>query len=224
MKTIALICTLMLVMSLAHKPSFAQQGATDTSSCAAHLNTSSKPPTLGDLLSCLAEMQREIDEVRRQMPEAGLPKASVEKLIQTQTTGLASKQQVDDLLVEIRKEIPEAGLPKGAVVAFDRPGVCPTGWTNMGKKWRGRVLVAAMTDANDTYGFGKTGGARKHQHTISGATGDAFAKPDGWKVDHGRDGAPQAAGLAHSHTTVSGTALRVAHMPPYIALYFCKKD
>ena len=37
MKRIALICTLMLVMSLAHKPSFAQQGATDTSSCAAHL-------------------------------------------------------------------------------------------------------------------------------------------------------------------------------------------
>ncbi|MCE8510077.1 hypothetical protein KBY28_16620 [Ruegeria pomeroyi] len=77
------------------------------------------------------------------------------------------------------------GVPNGAVIAYDLPEGCPPGWSNLGNKWKGRMIVAAIEDANDTYGFGKSSGRATHTLTLAelpghrhvGVTSSANAVP-----------------------------------------------
>ena len=63
MRKVSQLCASLIAIGLLHNSVLAQQGASVASSCAAHMNTLTKEPSLGDLLSCLAEMQRAIDEL-----------------------------------------------------------------------------------------------------------------------------------------------------------------
>ena len=75
MKPCLSLCAALFLMSTLQTPATAQIGATDTSSCVAHLNTSQKEPMLGDLLNCLAEMQRDITTLRNELKQRQTPTA-----------------------------------------------------------------------------------------------------------------------------------------------------
>lgn len=155
-------------------------------------------------------------------------------------------------------------LPTGAVVAFDQPGGCPKGWVDIGEKWPGRVLVAAISNTESPYGFGKDGGKERvsleasnlpsHRHTGTTANakivGDFAITPEpgnlsaqnhavGFKnespttrynnYDDRTDNNADFPMRAHIHSfTAESTDDQIgkAHenMPPFIALYFCKKE
>ena len=134
-----------------------------------------------------------------------------------------------------------SAVPAEAVVAFDRPQGCPGGWTDMGPQWRGLTTVVAVSDTNDAYGFRRTGGEPevtlsvdempRHSHSFTGTP----IRAGGWggNVTH-----PVGVGDHVTHLTYvpsgtighaggdPGTGQTNPHnnMPPYIALYYCKKD
>lgn len=198
----------------------AQSGATVQTSCAAHLNTSpGDSVTLGAVLNCLAEMQRTIDRLK-----------------------------------DARADAIPVSIPEGAVVAFDRPGRCPSGWSNFDEA-TSRVIVGAYFDrgaavveapTEDENGeklsarhYRMWGGEEnheltvpempKHQHVVEGlrtlgpATGDrnsdiptaVLTETKGW---HG------VYSDAKTTNDVPETGHPHNNMPPYIALYFCKKE
>ena len=122
-------------------------------------------------------------------------------------------------------------IPAGAVIAFDRPGGCPKpGWKDMGPAWRGRALVAGVRDANDTYGFGREGGAETHRLTDDEMPRHAHKFTFGTQGGSGapvhptykRDG--PYTGKSTTEVTFAGASKPHNNMPPYIALYFCKKE
>lgn len=126
----------------------------------------------------------------------------------------------------------DAFLPLGAVVAFDRPNGCPSGWVNMGGPWRGRSIVGATSDANSPYGFGKMGGAETHQLSTSEMPRHSHAVPFVPEVSNLSGGSyPVMSDLRHGSsargnapTTTAGAGAPHNNMPPYIALYLCKKE
>ena len=222
---------------------FAQSGATDTSSCAAHLNTSENP-TVGAVLNCLAEMQRDIDDLTAQLNES------------------ESNEQADDI----------QGIPSGAVVAFTQPCSDDSGWTPYAQA-TGRFMIGAGQDTHRAFRQWDqqlpTGGNQKVDlplydveaiggevhHTVSleempahnhgGVTGPnsgsaiLLGAGGGFDMIYG-DWAKNLATIAdgsgarriavrnedtnHNHS-VSNNGSTEPHnnMPPYIALYFCKK-
>ncbi len=116
-------------------------------------------------------------------------------------------------------------IPAGFVAAFDRPAGCPTGWVDLGSELRGRTIVGAVRGSNDTYGFRRTGGSEthtltkdempNHQHSMGvfirgegGGSGYSYTRPA-----NGHGDPTSAAGGGQPHN----------NMPPYIALYICKK-
>lgn len=123
-------------------------------------------------------------------------------------------------------------VPVGAVVAFDEPRGCPEGWRDMGPSWGGSTLVAAVRDANNTFGFRRTGGARTHSLTMremprhSHRTDHALSGTSlQWWDSSKRHPVPvSAARSASRFDFVQGGGEPHNNMPPYIALYFCKKE
>jgi hypothetical protein len=135
--------------------------------------------------------------------------------------------------------------PAGAVMAFDLKEGCPTGWSPYTKAW-GRFLVGAMADKDrnqipggfirDSRGvnlspraFGEPGGEEmhlltepempKHSHqqvwgqgngTLGSAEGESVRRFPGRALDQ--------------NTLDKGGDTAHNNMPPYIALYFCKKE
>lgn len=128
-------------------------------------------------------------------------------------------------------QLSSAQVPAGAVIAFDREDGCPSGWRDMGKDWRGRMIVAAASSENDTYSFGRTGGAEvhvltedempKHEHAIGALSGTEFPwfGPSNSHPIPTNDAPP-----GQSFDWSSGEGHPHNNMPPYIALYFCKKE
>ena len=124
-----------------------------------------------------------------------------------------------------------ADLPVGAVLILDSATGCPSGWKDMGTNWRGRSVVAAVRNANDIYAFGRTGGAEKH--TLTGAEipshhHNLSLNTKSYKFDqfgskfirfNVTTGGKTAAGQSKDETAKPHN-----NMPPYIALYFCKKE
>jgi len=238
-------------------------------SCAAQLGST---PKVSEIIDCLKTQETELQRlrgslarIRAEIPEAGLPKADVEQLIQTQTTGLASKKQVD----ELRAEIPKAGLlkadveqliqtqttglaskkqvmPKGAVVAFDLANGCPDDTWSPISDFEGRVIVGAHKDRAAEFGYRAIGGEERvtlsernippHQHVLP--IHDGGGPPGfGWTQAQNSDGrnvlSVQLGSLGegrHNPLTLSAPQQRsqeptaFTNMPPYIALYFCKKN
>ena len=133
MKFCLSLCAALFVMSALQTPATAQIGATDTSSCAAHLNTSEKEPTLGDLLNCLAEMQRDITAFRSELAQRRTPSAEDVKaaILSDNAARRALKgQKGDPGPTGPQGPKGEKGDPGPTVVQQGRAiGVLPTGQT-----------------------------------------------------------------------------------------------
>lgn len=272
-----------LPLALMAGAAWAQDSATVTDNCANHLNTS-RNPTVGAMLNCLAEMQRTIDRLEA---AASTPTA----LSQSDIAAIA--QELEDNHLQAIKGDPgepgrpreEAKVPSGAVIASTLPcEALEDGW-KLYYPAAGRFIVGAGAHADasgarnlDVNGEPlhiyqgpddlaevtlrrpsaansealRTGGAETHtlqpaempahRHTgrTSGTSGTgntsnaaqlgAGYQSPSFSVDtraavrsaphpiqpHSHDvvvdGSPGLEGQAHNN------------MPPYIALYFCRKE
>ena len=126
------------------------------------------------------------------------------------------------------------GIPKGVVVAFDlpisgdRPEGCPKGWSAM-RDLDGRVILGAGLARNQKYGYRDIGGEEevtlslpqmpKHQHLLPVAQNEPNEE---WAFR--ADGEGNWTGVHHRISDFSGGDEPHNNMPPYIALYFCKKN
>lgn len=145
--------------------------------------------------------------------------------------------------------IPEIRLiPKGAVLAFDTPDVCPEGWSPF-KEGQSRAIIGAGSGAGFTTGMAvdegrnplteykyRQHGGRElvtltkeqmpyHSHSFSGTS----VNSGGWGGQGVRPvavGGTQLSGRFTPEGQISPAGGNLAHpnMPPYIALYFCKKN
>lgn len=133
------------------------------------------------------------------------------------------------LLKEQVKQL-RADIPMGSILIVADEKGCPVGWSDMGPDWRGKTLVAAVRDSTDRYGFEKTGGAETH--TLNQSEMPAHAH--GMKrlpisaSDGNRNNAVNvksgAGEMIIGATTTEGGTQPHNNMPPYIALFFCKKE
>ncbi len=139
---------------------------------------------------------------------------------------------------------PERVSFEGAVVAFDRTlkdRVCPQGWT-LFEPAGGRTIVGAgshqNTDANGrpltnypAYQDGPSvavGGEEavtltlnqvpEHTHSYDRASGS------GTKVNGFAAGAGENEYVAEAQTSIAGKGQAHNNMPPYLALFFCRKN
>ena len=122
-------------------------------------------------------------------------------------------------------------IPQGAVLAFDLANGCPEGWLPM-SDLDGRVIVSAGANRAAKYGYRDIGGEEKHTLTVGEmprhhhnlptiGLNDIMDDPQisavratnpGNFTQHPRATDPNGGDQAHNN------------MPPYIALYFCKKE
>lgn len=124
--------------------------------------------------------------------------------------------------------------PEGAVIAFDREDGCPRGWSEF-EDARGRMILGA--NKNRTHGyvlrpFRGVGGEEvhtltvkelpKHDHSaglffstnVDANRARPMATPNGGQPIYQVSKPTSTAGGGQPHN----------NMPPYIALFFCKKD
>ena len=117
-----------------------------------------------------------------------------------------------------------SGLPKGAVVAFDMQG-CPRGWAEYFEA-AGRMIIGVGRGSGLTgRSLRSKGGNETHELTLR-------------EMPRHRHGIPVNAGSGRglalepnlglpgtpSGVEMMGNGKPHNNMPPYIALYFCKKD
>ncbi|MCL6286207.1 hypothetical protein M3P21_22200 [Ruegeria sp. 2012CJ41-6] len=141
-------------------------------------------------------------------------------------------------------------LPRGLVAAFDSNEGCPLGWSVF-EDGGGRTIVGAGEHRNEgengrrllTHPVGQTGGAELHVLTLNempshrhevvwiNSRGDQSVSLNGSSVDVANDDQFHIAsfregGQANRNvgTTAVGGSAPHNNMPPYIALYFCKKE
>lgn len=168
---------------------------------------------------------------------------NVERAVELSDRLLREGGQINDIVVaalgdeEVRQEIVSAAaFPKGAVVAFSDQAelspVCPTGWSFY-RQTQGRFLIGA----SDLYLPGETGGQAQttlnlaqlptHTHQIGRSDG----RPLGFRVYP--LGGDRQAQILHKdgpdfvdsfQALPTGEGKPVSNMPPYLALYYCKKD
>lgn len=127
-------------------------------------------------------------------------------------------------------DLETAGLiPSGVVLSFDRPQGCPEGWENMGDEWRGRFLVVGVSETDDQYGFGRTGGSATHILTVDEMPSHDHQQIWGQDVSQDRPHASgnnlralRASGMVQK-TNATGGGSPHNNLPPYVALFFCKK-
>ena len=142
--------------------------------------------------------------------------------------------------------------PSGAVVAFDLPNSCPGGWSQM-QDLDGRVIVGAQAVRTAAFGYRAIGGEEEHTLTVDEMpshmhdVGSLTIEGNSNYIHRAGEGITVLAGLpykfglfsspetgvanfgSHTHPIVgevapTGGVSAHNNMPPYIALYFCKKD
>jgi len=142
-----------------------------------------------------------------------------------------------------------SGVPKGAVLAFDVVHGCPSGWTRFTSA-NGRVIIGVGAGNADAKGqllserrLSETGGEETvvlttdemPRHNHGGETGtpkpalNYFHRADGHfdsqLVSNPRTGEAFDNHTDHTHEIAAeGGDTPHNNMPPYIALYLCKKD
>jgi len=163
--------------------------------------------------------------------------------IQNLALALEASQSANARLENLFAELQD--VPNGAVVAFDRGNGCPKGWSNYAVG-AGRAIVGAGSGnfgtnnkALTSRDFGETGGEEtvtltvdempRHSHEIGDPDGNPLRYQ---KYEFGGTGG--GAQLLHSagndivddfyYAEESGNSQPHNNMPPFIALYFCKKD
>ena len=126
-----------------------------------------------------------------------------------------------------------AALPSsGAVIAFDRPGGCPTGWSDF-KDAAGKVIIGvgegSLKEKLASRKYRAEGGEEKHKLTSLETPKHVHylnIKSEEFRIAKGRDKRnlmvpDKTTGEA---TKSAGAGKHHNNMPPYIALYFCKKE
>jgi hypothetical protein len=147
--------------------------------------------------------------------------------------------------------IADAGspLPAGAVVAFDTPDACPEGWSPFAEA-QSRAIVGATFGTGFVTGLSVDEGgeplseykyrghdgweevtltkAQMPSHTHIYGRFKYLLSIDGNYISVGRDlsrSTDKAPNLRNAgEIPLNGDSLPHPNMPPYIALYFCKKD
>ncbi len=142
-------------------------------------------------------------------------------------------------------EVPEP-LPRGAVLAFERDDLtadtCPDGWQPY-KNARGRVIIGAgdPSESEGKFGFDETGnlltqyvmrqhgGAETHTLIVAEMPSHRHSYVDRHVVAQEddeimTDGPSRGWGDHPRNTETAGGGKPHNNMPPYIALYFCKKE
>lgn len=179
--------------------------------CASKLNASS---AVSSIIQCLKDQETEIATLKLKQG----PKGDRGEQGATGPVGPAGKKGDPG---------DPAFVPAGVVVAFDSPNGCPRGWKEF-EAARGRTILGA--NASRTHGytarpFGNVGGEEEHLLTINEMPSH----------DHGGiwGGDGKKAGMNNSYAYHAQGYVRISsegggqphnNMPPYIALYFCKKE
>ncbi len=147
---------------------------------------------------------------------------------------LEQKTQLDQLRVELAIQAKtSAQIPTGAVLAFSREDGCPSGWSDV-DEGQGRTIVGVdRTTYRLRFEGGKpvyqTGGSETHTLRV------AEIPPHVHGIPHKRNTAPAPVdsgilGLADPLKTQPVEPAQDAvvqphnNMPPYVALYWCKKE
>lgn len=156
---------------------------------------------------------------------------------------LACITEVNAEVEEIRRLSIRTGLPKNAVLAFDDPNGCPAGWTPYTRA-DGRVIIGVTTGKSPLSQrfYGEEGGAEgvtlneaempAHAHGLSLSLGEGLGNSgQDWQLMWYDSTAGKVANLVASNTARDGAPTPLAgdgqpheNMPPFIALFYCKKD
>ncbi|MGT2476528.1 hypothetical protein [Paraburkholderia terrae] len=138
-----------------------------------------------------------------------------------------------------RKEIAETSVPKGAIVSFDLPNGCPEGWQVFDPAVSRMIVGAVAGGTSNSLGtdasgntltarpYRAEGGAETftltvgqlppHSHSFNYATRSLGASGYGAVAGIGPSGPDSAT------TDKAGGGQPVPYMPPFIALFVCKK-
>lgn len=130
-------------------------------------------------------------------------------------------------------ELSRNQVPSGAVMAFDRHDGCPVGWSNF-DAGMGRMIVGVDGGKYRLpYEAGEpvyvTGGSETHKLTVeempahSHSFHDHYSIPDRGEVGNGTKTRQTARDTTRTTSSV-GSGMPHNNMPPYIALYYCKKE
>lgn len=208
--------------------------------CVDQVSSSENPPKA--IMACLRELAQENGKLRDQIALASGLSSRVEAL-EVANTDL--KSQLAEL--KDKPSVPGSGgaeFPPGAVVAFDLPDGCPKkGWDAFNDA-NGRVIVGVgVHERSDSLGELKPfellerGGDRRHRissdelppHTHPMKIGVArdLATGDSWGIfikEPLKGRLPMFTDKAERMTDEQVTASKeFSTLPPYVALYFCKK-
>lgn len=155
----------------------------------------------------------------------------------------AERVAIDRISDRLRKDPPfikdvQTGIavvPPGTVAAFDLAS-CPDGWSEFAEG-AGRTLVGVGSgEGLSSRTLKETGGEESHTLTIEEMPGHRHTLPDTVIVARGQEIqlSQRASDLAYSafvmaepdldYTSDEGDGSPHNNMPPYIALYLCKKD
>jgi len=138
------------------------------------------------------------------------------------------------LLEEARSEVKElryfSNIPRDAVIAFDTPRGCPPGWSRF-EQADGRFVLGVNDEKPRDDGprarsilYRTTGGEEMVTLTPEQMPVHKHRGPAAY-VGAARTGRGDGAyGNASGDTTNAGGSRPHNNMPPYVALYFCKKD
>ena len=121
-------------------------------------------------------------------------------------------------------------VPTGAVVPFDKPDGCPPGWAPF-QSDGSRFIVGV----GPGYGYRSTGGSEEvrldvehmpnHGHLVGpfeyGYGVDGGGHPRRFNAD---DGPPSDGNVGNVEAMPVGGGQAHENRPPYIALFFCRKD
>jgi hypothetical protein len=132
-----------------------------------------------------------------------------------------------------------AGVPSAAVVAFDSPNGCPKGWSNFDQAVGHTIIGSAFSQQTNTSGgithnYRDSGGRELHQLTVAELPPLKFALTVNAAEDGNSGGDRFNAGgkdylvIKKLPTTINtntiGNGDAFSTMPPYIALFYSKKD
>jgi hypothetical protein len=131
-----------------------------------------------------------------------------------------------------------AGVPSAAVMAFDQPNGCPKGWTAF-EQAAGRAVIGAATaqqasaSGGTPHAYRASGGQETHKLTEAELPPLKFsftvnAAENNSAGDRVKAGGPDQFVVMRTPTpinlTTNGKADAFSTMPPYVALFYCKKD
>ncbi|MEP4888953.1 MAG: hypothetical protein ABJV04_02920 [Aliiglaciecola sp.] len=126
------------------------------------------------------------------------------------------------------KDVLDLYFPENTILILDDSKGCPSGWDDIGNTLKGRMIVAAVDDGTDVYNFRNTGGEPshtltikempKHNHEMTGlyyrdANGSSTSRVNYDPANKNGKWPTGSAGEGEPHN----------NMPPYVAMYFCKK-